>query len=203
MNDAISVVETLEQTFTQIHQQHMLGLPLLNNRLKVEVLGVQEYQGRTLAIIITPWMMNLLLLPAEDEDWSALQLGEKQIYQFPEKDLQFSLNEFQGLGKCQTFSLYSPMDEFVNQDHALSAATTFIETLMVETEASDESIVDHALLGRIMRGEETPEVNLDDFALINAEESTAPITQSAEIKVQVKKTISRRDLLRANFHTKM
>ncbi|VAX06032.1 hypothetical protein MNBD_GAMMA25-2573 [hydrothermal vent metagenome] len=200
MNDAIRMVATLEQTFTQIYQQHMLGLPLLNNRLKVEVRGVQEYQGRTLAIIITPWMMNLLLLPAEAEDWSALQLGEKQVHSFPEKDLQFSVNEFQGLGKCQTFSLYSPMDEFVNQDHALSAAQVFIETLMVETEATDESIVDQALLGRIMRGEETAEVNLDDFALINAEESSAAAIQSAEIKVQVKKTLSRRDLLRGNFH---
>ena len=199
MNDPATAAQTLEQTFTQIHQQQMFGLPLLNNLLRVQALGFHEFEGRITGIIITPWMMNLLILPADDDDWGALELGKKQSHRFPSRTFQFMVNEFEGIGKCQTYSLYSPMSEFTNQDHALAAAQSFLDTLMVETEQAEDNVIDDELLGRIMRGEETPEVNLDDFAVIDATESASAVTDSDEMKARVKKTLSRRDLLRGSF----
>ncbi len=203
MNDPQLAAETLEQIFRQIHQQQMVGIPILNNMLKVQALGFQEFQGRIIGILITPWLMNLLMLPGDNDDWSALELGKKQPHRFPSKTFQFIVNEFDGIGKCQTYSLFSPMSEFANQDHALAAAQSFLDTLMVETELAEDNVIDDELLGRIMRGEETPEVNLDDFAVIDATETVTPVRGAPEIKLRVEKKLSRRDLLRGSFLTEV
>jgi hypothetical protein len=64
------------------------------------------------------------------------------------------------------------MHEFMSQDHAVAAAGSFMQTLMVPVENPDTDPYDEELLGRVLRGEETPEVRLDGFA--RAEESTCP-----------------------------
>jgi hypothetical protein len=50
----------------------------------------------------------------------------------------------------QTHSIYSPMHEFMNQDHAVAAAESFIQTLMVQIEQPDTDPHDEELLGSIL-----------------------------------------------------
>ncbi len=92
------------------------------------------------------------------------------------------------------------MYEFVNQVHAVAAARSFLDILMTEAQPDAEDPVDEALLGRIMRGEETPEV---DFAEIDDEVSVEATVQPAREqrvrRVRVVKQLSRRDLLRGSF----
>jgi len=183
-------------TFERILQEQMQGIPLLNNLLRVQTLGFQEYDGRVIGILITPWLMNLIMLPGADDDWEALELGDKRPHKFPSGTYKFMVNELDGVGKCQTHSLYSPMGEFVNQDHALAAAQGFLDTLMVEREPTEEERVDEELLGRIMRGEETPEVDLDGFATI---EPTPAAAEPPRPEPKLKSELSRRDLLRGSF----
>ena len=91
------------------------------------------------------------------------------------------------------------MNEFDDQDHALAAAGSFLELLLVEPKEKAD-VVDEELLGKIMRGEETPEINLDDFAEVEQlGESSPAVSETCPAKSQVKKEISRRDLLRGNF----
>lgn len=199
MNDPQLAAKMLEQTFNRILHEQMVGIPILNDVLKVQALGFQEFKGRIIGILITPWLMNLVMLPREDDDWSALELGKKQPHRFPSKTFKFMVNEFDGIGKCQTYSLFSPMNEFINQDHALAAAQSFLDTLMVETAPTEECIVDEVQADCIMRGEDTLAVNLDDFAVIEATETAVPVREASEIKLRVAKKLSRRDLLRGSF----
>jgi len=194
-----AAADLLEQAFNRILDEQMTGIPLLNNRLKVQTLGFQEHQGRIIGVLITPWLMNLVMLPGEDDDWNGLELGKKQPHKFPSNTYKFIVNEIEGIGKCQAHSLYSPMNEFVNQDHALAAAQGFLDTLMVETKPAEEDPVDQDLLGRILRGEEIPDVNLDHHAIIEATDVTTPVREASEKKVQVGEKISRRELLRGSF----
>jgi len=203
MNDSQLAAEMLEQTFSRILHEQMVGIPILNNRLKVQALGFQEFKGRVIGILITPWLMNLIMLPGENDDWGALELGKKQPHRFPSKTFKFMVNEFDDIGKCQTYSLFSPMNEFINQDHALAAAQSFLDTLMVETAPTEESIVDEELPGCIMREEDTLAVNLDDFAVIEATETVSPVRGASEMKLRVDKKLSRRDLLRGSFLTEV
>lgn len=186
--------QRIETVFNRIHEEQMQGLPLLNPHLKVACVGFQPYQDRILGVLITPWMMSLILLPAEGEDWSALKLGEKQTHRLPANDFRFQVNEIEGIGQCQTHSLYSPMQEFANQDHALAAAESFLQTLMVEVEQPETDPHDEELLGRILRGEETPEVEMDGFALAQAKSEAEEVCAK-----EAAEGISRRDLLRGSF----
>jgi len=140
MNDPQLAAKMLERTFNRILHEQMQGIPILNNRLTVQALGFQKFEGRVIGILVTPWLMNMVMLPGEDDDWTTLKLGKKQPHRFPSKTFKFMVNEFDGIGKCQTYSLFSPMNEFINQEHALAAAQSFLDTLMVETGATDESM---------------------------------------------------------------
>ncbi len=197
-DNAQSIASTVEQVFTKIHLENMQGIPILNPRIHVQTLGFQLFEGRMIGIVITPWLMAMIMFQSEDEDWSELALGRKMPHVFPAKKIKFMVNEFDGLGVCQTHSLHSPMNAFSNQQHALAVARDFIDTLLVDAEADAQDSVDENLLGRIMRGEDTPEVNLDDFATIEPHEKSIPINVITERK-PVKATFDRRDLLRGRF----
>ncbi len=200
MQNLEQIAATIEKTFTKIHLENMQGIPILNPAIEVQAVGFQHYQGRVLGVIITPWLMNVVILPTEDEDWSSMELGHKQPHKFPAKTCKFMVNNIEGIGPCQTHSLYSPMRDFACHEQALKMAQDFLETLMIDKEPTAEDMVDEDLLGRVMRGEDTPEINLDDFAVIEpmqAESSTANVQGSAQPKAR--KNISRRKLLTGNL----
>lgn len=198
-----SVGKILEQTFCRIHRENMQGIPILNSKIAIQALGFQEFEGRLLGIIITPWLMNVVLLPSIEDDWSDLKLGQKTWQSFPSKKYRFLVNEIDGIGFCQTHSIYSPMNDFTSHEQAEKVALDFIKSLMIcpdpMTSKTEEELVDEELLGRIMRGEETPEVNFDDFAVIEPNELTIPIKEITEMKEATRKKFDRRALLRGNF----
>ena len=200
MHDPAQVSEQIEQTFNKIHIENMQGIPILNPAIEVQALGFQEIDGRVLGIIITPWLMNVVILPAEDEDWSHMQLGDKRPHEFASRTYKFMLNEIDGIGLCQTHSLYSPMREFRSHQQAVAAAQAFLDGLMVERELSEDERVNEELLGKVMRGEETPEIDLDDFAEIKpAEAGSIKQNDPQELTVKAAKKITRRNLLRGNI----
>ncbi len=199
MQDPQAVADSLVQAFESIQQEEMQDIPLLNPLLRVEALGFREYQGRIIGIIITPWFMNLIMLPGENDNWDDLQLGDKQKHEFPANTYTFLVNEIDGVGRCLSNSLYSPMNEFYDQDHAVAAAKSFLDLLMVRPEHKAD-VIDEDLLGKIMRGEEVPEIDLDDFAEVEQLEASTPgISKTCPERARVKKEISRRDLLRGDF----
>jgi [NiFe] hydrogenase assembly HybE family chaperone len=188
MSDLNTLTRRIESAFQRIEEEQMQAIPLLNPTLKVQSIGFQTYKNRTIGIIITPWMMNLMMLPAKGEDWSELKLGDKTHHRLPANEYRFMVNEIDGIGICQTHSIYSPMREFMNQDHAVAAAESFIKTLMVEVEEPDTDPHDEELLGRILRGEVEPEIN-----------TLADAGQKAEAAKENPDTlITRRELLRGS-----
>ncbi|QFY89245.1 [NiFe]-hydrogenase assembly chaperone HybE [Magnetovirga frankeli] len=175
----------LEQVFTRIALEQMAGLPLLNPALRVEALGFQHYQDGLLGVLITPWMMSLILLPAEEEDWTSRELGDKEPRGFPAGRYKFLLNEVEDLGRYLAHSLYSPMHEFRSQGQARAAAEDFLRGLMTPKTPDQNNAVDEELLGRIMRNEELPEGSV---------QAVQPETSDQGRRGE--QMISRRDLLR-------
>ncbi|MEW8627019.1 MAG: [NiFe]-hydrogenase assembly chaperone HybE [Candidatus Thiodiazotropha sp.] len=179
MQDVNSMTQQIEAVFKQIEQEQMQGIPLLNPALQVETIGFQEYEGRMIGVLITPWLMNLMLFPGDADDWGKLKLGDNQYHRLPSNEYRFTVNEIDGIGLCQTHPLYSPMHEFMNQEHAVAAAESFMRTLMVEVEEPDTDPHDEALLGRILRGEERGEVEMDGFALAEAKCKQQSVEEAA------------------------
>ncbi len=148
--------------FERIHREQMAGLPLLNDALSVKTLGFQQFEGRILGLLITPWMMSLLLFPGAQDDWETLALGSKQVIAFPSGSYRFLDNRIDELGVCQMYSLHSPMHRFGSQAMAIAEATSFMDKLLViPPEGVQHDPVDEELLGKILRGEKVPELDKD------------------------------------------
>ncbi|MES9898338.1 MAG: [NiFe]-hydrogenase assembly chaperone HybE [Sedimenticola sp.] len=181
----------IEETFTRIQNEQMKDIPILNYAMGVETVAFQEWRGCCVGILITPWFMNLMLFPEREGEWDDLAIGEKQSHHFPAGDYEFTVNEFDGVGRCQTYPIHSPMHEFVTHQDALSVANTFMDLLMIEVEVrkSDE---DDDRFSRFLQGDEMAQIQLD-------EEEAEAACQCPSLKVEADRSISRRDLLRGNF----
>lgn len=200
MYDAERIAQQIEAAFERILREKMLGIPIVNPAIRVETLGFQEYEGRVFGIVVTPWLMNLVLLPAADEDWSELELGEKKWHRIGPRQYKFLANDIDGIGSCQTHSLYSPMREFRSHEQARNAALKFLDELMQERESDAEDLVDEELLGRVLRGEATAEIPLADIEAAVADRNGAPpAAETARSGSGVERRISRRNLLRGRI----
>ena len=198
MNELQQISQTIEQSFTRIHEENMQGIPILNPQIRVQALGFQYWQDRILGVVITPWMMNLVLLPAEHEDWSQMELGHKQPHEFPSRSYKFMVNDIDGIGPCQTYSMCSPMRDFSTHQQAVQVAQDFLEDLMREGSLAEDDRVDEDLLGRVMRGEDTSDFDLSPFNEVPPMQADSLTTQD-ELKPLEGREISRRDLLRGHL----
>ncbi|WP_417260332.1 [NiFe]-hydrogenase assembly chaperone HybE [Celeribacter sp.] len=121
--------EALVSDFTEVWHAKMRDVPIVNKLLHVQAVGFMEYEGRPLGVLISPWFMNLLQLPAEGEDWSALTAGEKEIISFPSGDYEFIHNTREQTGGYKACSLFSPMGEFKTQAQAVDVAKAVMVAL--------------------------------------------------------------------------
>lgn len=124
--------EGLEHLFRRIERERMQGLPLINPALRVKAVGFRQWHGHCLGVLITPWFMNLMLLPSEGDDWQQLNIGDKQLHQLPSGPYEFILGEEAGIGRYQMCSLFSPVFEFSDQETAETTAEAAMEALMNE-----------------------------------------------------------------------
>lgn len=132
------VVQKLEAVFSEIALTRMVGVPILNSTLKVEAVGFREWEGRWIGVLVTPWTINLVLLPGYEAPLVPLALDEKQMWKFPSGDYAFmGLNE-PALGTCHTCSLISPVTEFATHEDALAFAQEIIIGLFAVDTQQDE-----------------------------------------------------------------
>ncbi|MCP4993198.1 MAG: [NiFe]-hydrogenase assembly chaperone HybE [Gammaproteobacteria bacterium] len=187
------LTSSLEDVFTQIQHNQMKGIPILNQALKVEAVGFQPWGNRCVGILITPWFMNLMLLPCEGDDWDEQKVGSKLSQKFPARAYEMTVNEFDGIGRCLTYPLHSPMNEFDTHPVAVAVAEAFMEVLMIEVEEQEPS-EEEVRMARFLEGEDMQAI-ADDEPLANVDEQC----QCPEMKREADQTISRRDLLRGSF----
>ncbi|WP_192243892.1 [NiFe]-hydrogenase assembly chaperone HybE [Mesorhizobium silamurunense] len=62
MDHSQAVAARLEFVFQRIERTAMAGIPILNPALCFSAVGVQQWQGEWLAVLVTAWFMNLVLL---------------------------------------------------------------------------------------------------------------------------------------------
>jgi [NiFe] hydrogenase assembly HybE family chaperone len=129
----------IERVFGQIHATRMAGLPFLNPVLRVEAVGFHRREGRWLGVLITPWFMNLMLLPDVPTSWHHVRYGDTVSYPFPSGVFEFISAREADLGDYQICSLFSPMFDFADQDGARATALAVMTALFdADTHAGAE-----------------------------------------------------------------
>jgi [NiFe] hydrogenase assembly HybE family chaperone len=124
--------QTLETTFNEILDKRMRDMPVVNAELSVLAIGFNRYNEDWLGILITPWFMNLMLLPGANSTWREQQPGTKIEKHFPYGTFEFTLGSETQLGTYALCSLFSPMFQFENQAAALTAAHVALQGLQAE-----------------------------------------------------------------------
>ena len=144
MNDAGTLLErpspagALRHAFEIVHRDRMRDVPVLNPVLSVETVGFRPWREHWLGILITPWFMNLVLMPRVPAAWQPIGERETRHHVFPAGVFEFIGAREQTIGDYQACSLFSPMFEFADQREARATALAALDALF--DPASRESI---------------------------------------------------------------
>ena len=129
----------LEQTFRRIATTRMAGVPVLNPALQVRALGfapllqavetsaTTEAAPALLGILLTPWFMNLLRVPAAGQP--VLPVGISAEREVGAHRLSFVGAHEPSLGAYEQCSLFSPMFQFADQAAAVATAREVLREL--------------------------------------------------------------------------
>jgi [NiFe] hydrogenase assembly HybE family chaperone len=127
----------LEADFREVYNGKMRDVPLVNVALHVEAVGFRLNDGRPVGVLISPWFMNLIQLPAPGEDWSDLHPGTKEVVSFPSGDYEFIHNVREMTGGYKACSLFSPMGDFRTQAQAVEVAHAVMAALFDTANRAD------------------------------------------------------------------
>lgn len=133
-------VAALVEAFRQVDRTGMADMPLRNTALSVEAVGFRPWGlddgPALLGILVTPWSMNVMLLPLDAAAWADQDHGSKATIPLPCGGVEFTAGQVEGFGPYRMCSLFSPMAEFADQAGAVLTAQLALEDLLTEPAAA-------------------------------------------------------------------
>jgi [NiFe] hydrogenase assembly HybE family chaperone len=106
----------------------MRDLGFFNPALRVEAIGFAPWQAHWLGVMVTPWFINLMLLPREGPP--AVRPGAKRGHRFPAGDYEFIGGHDAVIGAYEICSLFSPVLEFADHETAREVARLALGALL-------------------------------------------------------------------------
>jgi [NiFe] hydrogenase assembly HybE family chaperone len=156
--------------------KRMEGLNFVNPAIEVEAVAFAPWESHWLGVMVTPWFINLMLLPRDPDGWTSLPQGKKMSYSFPAGDYEFISSRDDTVGEYQMCSLISPVLEISDHASACEVATLARAAILDPANAAVP--------------EAPTAAGSDDAA------TPGPI---AQIQEQAKAPMSKRDFLRGRF----
>jgi [NiFe] hydrogenase assembly HybE family chaperone len=135
-----ALISRLETVFFEIQTSRMADVPVLNSALQVEAVSFMSWREDWLGILITPWFMNLMLLPHIGKTWTGLVTGQTVVHTFPSGEYDFIVGQEAALGEYQSCSLFSPMFEFPDQACARATAQAALANLFAADAAQEAAV---------------------------------------------------------------
>ena len=117
--------------FSHIAATRMADLPINNPALQVDVMGFRDWEGQWVGVLVTPWAIDLIIVPGEGAGFRRLGIDQRQTWVFPSGSFEFLGGDEPPLGPYQSCSLFAPVHEFTDHDSACRAAMTALEALFV------------------------------------------------------------------------
>lgn len=131
-------VQQLVDRFDYIGRERIQGLPIYNEKLAVEAIDFQACEGGRIGVLITPWFVNVMLLPDDDTPWQLKELGEKVKFDLPSGEHEFSVGEEDAIGRYLFRSVVSPTHCYKSQPPARAAASKALSELLTPAQAAEE-----------------------------------------------------------------
>jgi len=121
----------LEAAFRRIARDAMAGVPMLHPGLRVQAVGFERRDGHWLGALVTPWFLNLVLVPADAAERTPARPEGRVFKRFAAGDLAFLGNDEPEVGEFLSCSLFSPMSAFADQAAAVATARAALAMLHV------------------------------------------------------------------------
>ena len=124
--------EIVRAHFQQVWETAMHDMPFVNPSLAVEVAGFRRVDGDWVGVVITPWFINLFLLPGGGSLWADWPSGEQRTVALPVGAMDFIADNAgvdTTLPAYQYCPLVTPVQSVADQAAALS--TDFVEPVEV------------------------------------------------------------------------
>lgn len=121
----------LEAHYRRVWETSMHDMPFVNPALAVAAVGFRRYQGDWVGAVVTPWFLNLFVLPGGGALWADLASGDRVRIAFPVGELEFIADYDPGgtLPACQYCPLFAPVSQFATQEAAVAAAEAALDAL--------------------------------------------------------------------------
>lgn len=104
------------------------GMPIYNPTLAVEAVGFRRIEGREAGVMVTPWFMNLTVLPSAEDLAVWVKAGTARLT-FPSGAYDFLVSELPDFGLVATCPLFTQMADFTDHEAAQVAALAAAEAL--------------------------------------------------------------------------
>lgn len=128
-----SGIDRLVSAYRDKVEPRMRDLPVYNAALEVEAVDFEPYEGRLCGVLVTPWCVNLVLLPGEDDDWSWLAPGTRIRVAFPAGEYPCLLSAPEGMLPHLSLPLFTTVQDFADQDTARRVAREVLRQLYQDT----------------------------------------------------------------------
>ena len=125
-------VAKLLVAYRETVQPKMRELPMYNAQLRVEDVGFEIRDGRMSGVLITPWCMNLVLLPDDDDQWHNLPPGKTVEVEFPSGNHRCVLSTPEGVASHLSLPLFTTVQDFDGQDTARRVAEETLRLLYLD-----------------------------------------------------------------------
>jgi [NiFe] hydrogenase assembly HybE family chaperone len=114
----------------QVIAEGMKDLPLYNPAIAVEPVDFQLLGERGIGVLVTPWFMNVLLLPLEHQPFRMSAVGARSERELPAGPRPFVVGGDEQVGLYESHSLYSPLADFATHEAAVERARATLCELM-------------------------------------------------------------------------
>ncbi len=128
-------VEALERHYQRIWREKMRGLPFVNEKLAVESVAFRPLGPDLAGILISPWFINLVILPGDDA-LGALQQGDAVERTIGTEHIGFTVDLAPTLGHFLSAVLFRSVEDFPDRATARAVAEEVLELLFAPPPAA-------------------------------------------------------------------
>lgn len=133
----------LECFYGKVWREQMQDLPFVNPELSVQAVGFRVVDGDWVGVMITPWFINVMLLPGGGKLWLDVASGEQRRVSFPVGELDFIADNNPDpaapITAFQYCPLIHPVQHVADQASALAAAESALVVLFQPPPVPEEA----------------------------------------------------------------
>ncbi|MEQ4922692.1 hydrogenase-2 assembly chaperone [Proteus hauseri] len=134
-------IEQLEAFFCEVAEKEMKNLPFFREGVPVKAGSFSLFEKQWIGTVLTPWMLELVVLPGPSQEWPRRKVGERIALELPCGQVKFVVGELAGGIQYLACSLMSPLDRHLKGEQAVELAENSVKmalSLPVQTQSVTE-----------------------------------------------------------------